>query len=1114
MTRHHWRPSLPVCLLCLSAILFFGCSDGGDSPAGLRRSLEGNGPRIVFDPLAEPTPDIPLPNDIATVMDSAYPTGRRLNIRSFAPTQFERDVRRHLDEIDGFGTFSPITIAFDRPIDLSTAGPGTVMLINLNPDSDRFGRLVPLDFGSGNYPVFLERPWRFPVHDRYRDAYNLLFNPFFEDTGSDGIENDLEPGWLPTGSSDPSRDNYHPLLNPGGTEGNGVLDPGEPDYDLDGELDLGNRIDWNGNGILDCGEDFNCNRIIDPGEDVDRDGTLLPCEFTTHYEVESNTLIVRPVVPLEQETAYAVVITSDLTGLGPDGVMGGGDGEPVRSPFPYVNHAAQTKRLRPITPILHAMGRSLEEVAFAWIFTTQSTTRLLEAVRDGLSGEGPFGYLPYAYPPLFSEIKNLDITLDGDLVSIVHPEVRDNVFILQGAFLESIIQLVGSYFVPGEGLDYLSLKYVDYLVIGNFETPNFRATEDEIIQADWLTGRAELGREEVPFVLFVPRTCDPAEHPFPVSLYCHGNESVRFEGISIANALARHGIATAAIDAVGHGPIISEGEILKELDGLGLPAPLQTLLFRLLARLLGVGQGVASMDRDEILDHLLSVGFIEAILVDGRSVDVSGDGWPDNGEIFFTADTLRTRDVLRQTVIDLMQLKKILQNFDPSAVPPAVANPEKASPEELLPSMAAGDFNADGILDVGGPDVTYYQTGISMGGIVSSVLMGVDKDIVVGAPVVPGGGYSDVMLRSTLKSVMDRVYYQITGPLIAGEEDASTGLFSLRMIAKFEEMERDLGLILIPSDGSLRLFNPVNGEEKWAILIPDPVTGLRRFTAGVPADAGDPIEITSYDGLGRPVYSLTAEATYKGFGIDRNTKRYREFFGISQITLDPADPVNYAPHWFLDPLPGVPPKRILQVSVPGDYTLPINNQVALARAGGLLGPKWLEPGGGLLHVPAPCDGYPADLSECESISVPPGGDPDHYRYGDCDCMNLKLIERKVMLGVDTSAVDPLYDVDDFAFEDPDGDNCDDCEAVRPGYCDHCAAIGPVRPVNVDGAGVAAVRFPFAGIHEFFGYFDASNPDPNVRIHTPYYQNKVACFFANHGERLLEHPFADDGPDCD
>jgi len=58
-----------------------------------------------------------------------------------------------------------------------------------------------------------------------------------EDTGTDGLLDFQEVGYDPLTNPDPNGDNYHPIFNPGGTEGNGRRDPGEPDPINVGKLD-------------------------------------------------------------------------------------------------------------------------------------------------------------------------------------------------------------------------------------------------------------------------------------------------------------------------------------------------------------------------------------------------------------------------------------------------------------------------------------------------------------------------------------------------------------------------------------------------------------------------------------------------------------------------------------------------------------------------------------------------------------------------------------------------------------------------------------------------------------------------------------------------------------
>src|SRR5260370_20672130 len=85
-------------------------------PTGLRATPPGNGPVIVFDTSHRPLPEIPLPNDVATWPDPTSRTGRRINASLAAPTIVEHKAREHFSRLEGWGTYAPISIPFDKPL--------------------------------------------------------------------------------------------------------------------------------------------------------------------------------------------------------------------------------------------------------------------------------------------------------------------------------------------------------------------------------------------------------------------------------------------------------------------------------------------------------------------------------------------------------------------------------------------------------------------------------------------------------------------------------------------------------------------------------------------------------------------------------------------------------------------------------------------------------------------------------------------------------------------------------------------------------------------------------------------------------------------------------------
>lgn len=99
--------------------------------------------------------------------------------------------------------------------------------------------------------------------NRRRDRGEPVIRQFWEpwqDTGSDGLPNSFEPGFDPVFRPDPHGDDYHPLLNPSGSERNLRYDPGEPfvDAGLDGILGVSNILPdaFEGNGVFDRNPNF------------------------------------------------------------------------------------------------------------------------------------------------------------------------------------------------------------------------------------------------------------------------------------------------------------------------------------------------------------------------------------------------------------------------------------------------------------------------------------------------------------------------------------------------------------------------------------------------------------------------------------------------------------------------------------------------------------------------------------------------------------------------------------------------------------------------------------------------------------------------------------------
>ncbi len=228
-----------------------------------------------------------------------------------------------------------------------------VYLVNLST-----GVPALVDLGNGDFPATLVDSTQYYPNDPKGTSNNLLFETVEEGAGL-------------------TQADYRPSL----------------DLDFDGVLDHPDAL-----GSLTP-------IVARPGID----------DLMTWYEKQTDTLILRPLLPLEEKTEYAVVLTDRLRGP---------DGQPVRSPFQAVYHPQQVEGVSRLRAILSDSSRAnyygdlagtgLDHVAFAWTFTTQPVAEDMRLLRDGLYGQGPFGACRSQFPPEATIFPTAGTTLTPD----------------------------------------------------------------------------------------------------------------------------------------------------------------------------------------------------------------------------------------------------------------------------------------------------------------------------------------------------------------------------------------------------------------------------------------------------------------------------------------------------------------------------------------------------------------------------------------------------------------------------------------------------------------------------------------------------------------------------
>ncbi len=998
-------------------LLAVGCAA---PPEGLRATPSGDGPVVVVDWDAEPLAELPFPNDLVAVTDATSPTGLRLNIPTETHTLFETEARHKINELTGFGIYAPITASFDHRLDIQnildrhpddlheedTFDDDAFFVVNVDPDSPGFGELVHLDVGHGRYPADVFRPDRYFANDTRADQPSIIFDTVDEDVNA-----------------------------------NGRMDPGE-DLDNDGVLDVPN--------------------VWPPGAE--------PFEnLLTFYDMESDTLIVRPVVPLREETTYAVVLTERLVGE---------DGQPVRSPWAWVHHTRQGTALAPVLDALDDAGVGVErnDIAFAWTFTTGRPTGDLRDIRRGLyDGEGPYPFLAEEYPAGVSTALGLH-TLDG-----VDPYSLPLSRILP---ILANLDALGS----GEGTAVLQSwfeSFGDRIVGGTFTTPYLLVDKDEGAGWDadeyWVldpyTGAMAREPQRVVFTCVLPLASEAHQAPFPVMVYGHGYGSSRIEFMLFAAAVNRMGHAACSFDFPGHGLDIGgdDAELARQLLEAG--------------GLLGV------------LDHFS----------DSRARDLNNDGRPDSGGDQWTADPFHTRDMVRQPAVDWMAFTRALHACGEGTMGLEVYG-EDGQPVGVDGERVSCDWDDDGVPDLGGPDADISLFGGSLGGINSGVAAAVVPDVVAWSPVVPAGGIVDVGIRTQIGGAVEAFVGRLISPLFVGVPDASCAGIQIRQLVNSVTDMAQLPVAClpeIPAGGEVVISNLTNGMVRTGMI---PADGRFRvaiaadamsvydkaLAAGIPREGpeegvvyevpyneglGDALMVEVYDAQGVRVAAIDtwqADVVHEGVtmpagsplvagnegnGKIRGSSEARRLAYISALILEPGDPIAYAPHYVLDPFQdvGAVPQNVLIVPTPGDDQVPINAGIAMARAAGFVDWKHVDP-----------------------------------RYGVTQ--DRFLIDRQVIRGVEERGPwrgpggDPLlFDADDL------DDGTDDHQAPSD---------APLRATVLTESGASGLRLPYVsptGIHGF------REPDPGLAFDINTYSiMMISDYLRKRGSVLEDKPCYEDG----
>jgi hypothetical protein len=329
-----------------------------------------------------------------------------------------------------------------------------------------------------------------------------------------------------------------------------------------------------------------------PGEEEMPPGTVVGIDQVV-WDALTNTLHVESDSLLAQHTRFALIVTHDVRDQ---------QGARVKSSdaFQRFRSIVSGEYKQALLDAIHAarqQGVEEDDIAVASVFTTQSATALLEKIRDQIHAAAP-------------EPATFVLGSAGERTVFSLADVSS----AQGIDLSATSPLRTIY--PGA---------VGAIAFGAYVSPDYQVHPGEYIPAvGTRTGTPAIqGTNAIYFNLFLPSGTTPAGG-WPVAIVGHGNNNSK-NGLplSVASSLARRGIASIAINAVGHG-----------LNP----------------------EGMLSVSR--------TLGGAVTFRAGGRGIDQNGDGTIGTNEGAATPHPRRViflSDGFRQTAADLMQLARVIE---------------------------------------------------------------------------------------------------------------------------------------------------------------------------------------------------------------------------------------------------------------------------------------------------------------------------------------------------------------------------------------------------------------------------------------------------------------------
>ena len=332
------------------------------------------------------------------------------------------------------------------------------------------------------------------------------------------------------------------------------------------------------------------------------------------WDPASLTLFAQSDQHLDQDSSYLLVVTDGVHDAAGNPIVASGsfrdrDAEDSADPqLRLYRHALQSVldngTLQRIAP-----GTTRQHIAAASVFTTESVTATLQSIRDQIKAAA----VPSA---------NFLLGANGERtvfpVSSVAKIVWNREVNTAPIFVPFTVPTVALFLAPN------TPSPVGQLAFGKFNAANWETSGAFIPAVPSRTGTpAVQSHQDLFFNLFIPAGPRPT-NGWPVAIFGHGfGDSKNNSPFAVAAILATHGIATLAINAVGH--------------GFG-------------------PDGTLVVTKTDFSTVTLPAG--------GRGVDQDGNGTIASTDGLFATGAqtdIATRDGLQETVADLMQVVRAVQ---------------------------------------------------------------------------------------------------------------------------------------------------------------------------------------------------------------------------------------------------------------------------------------------------------------------------------------------------------------------------------------------------------------------------------------------------------------------